>query len=276
MVFSLYYWQRTVNYMKLFSIIRSVCLGIGLLGSTSLAWAGPFAPKAGAEGSTAVAKDDPGLVAWASDVFQYTAGANVSTTWQDTSKALGAATGSSIDITCLGDGGSITLSFAFALYDGPGADFAVFENGFSDTFLELAFVEVSSNGVDFVRFAATSETTSPVGGFGSLDPTNLDGLAGKYRVGFGTPFDLADLADQAGYASLNLASIQYLRIVDIIGDGRSLDQFGQPIYDPYPGSGSAGFDLEAVGAFYVVPEPATAALLAGCISLLTLVRRRRR
>ncbi len=34
----------------------------------------------------------------------------------------------------------------------------MFENGFADAFLELAFVEVSSNGIDFARFPAVSLT----------------------------------------------------------------------------------------------------------------------
>ena len=57
-------------------------------------------------------------------------------------------------VVSLGDGGSITLTFAHPLSDGTGPDLAVFENAFNDTFLELAFVEVSSDGANFVRFPA--------------------------------------------------------------------------------------------------------------------------
>jgi hypothetical protein len=39
----------------------------------------------------------------------------------------------------------------------------------------------------------------------------------------------------------------YVRIVDIKGNGSAKDSSNRPIYDPYPTSGSAGFDLEAVG-----------------------------
>jgi hypothetical protein len=44
----------------------------------------------------------------------------------------------------------------------PGYDFAIFENGFpfgsGSFYLELAFVEVSSDGKHFVRFNAISNT----------------------------------------------------------------------------------------------------------------------
>jgi len=59
-----------------------------------------------------------------------------------------------------------------------GFDFAVFENSFNDSFLELAFVEVSSDGINFVRFPATSNTQTDVQitGFGTIDPTYINNL----------------------------------------------------------------------------------------------------
>ena len=42
--------------------------------------------------------------------------------------------------------------------NGNSWDFCVFENAFNDSFLELGFVEVSSNGNDFYRFPSTSFT----------------------------------------------------------------------------------------------------------------------
>ncbi len=133
------------------------------------------------------------------------------------SEAVGPADGKSSHVVSLGDGGQITLTFAEPIIDGPGDDLAVFENGFSDTFLELAFVEVSTNGIDFFRFAASSltQTDTQVGTFGSLDPTNLDNLAGKYRGGFGTPFDLAKLAGVSPQLDIN--HVGFVRIVDAIG-----------------------------------------------------------
>ena len=77
---------------------------------------------------------------------------------------LGPAAGDNLTVLSLGDGGFITLEFDPPIGNGPGDDFAVFENGFYDNatgelFGEFAFVEVSSNGVDFARFA--TETTAP-------------------------------------------------------------------------------------------------------------------
>lgn len=211
---------------------------IFLLTSAPPLLAGPYAPAAGQPGSTAIARTDAGFSAWANRVVSYQAGVNCLPQWQDTSRALGPATDDPTDITCLGDGGSITLTFPGFITDGPGADFAVFENSFSDTFLEFAWVEVSRDGVNFVRFPNHSATAAPVSSFGSIDPTDVDGLAGKYRQPFGTPFDLAEVG---------LDQVSHVRLVDVVGDGSAKDSDGRAIYDPFPNSGSAGFDLNAAG-----------------------------
>jgi hypothetical protein len=238
---------------------------LALLSHTSAALAGPYAPAAGQPGSTAIAKDSPSITAWATGHVNYAQGAGVSTQFGDPTKAYGLAEGNNFDIVSLGDSGQITLTFAKPITDGAGADFAVFENSFNDTFLELAWVEVSSDGTNFVRFANHSLTANLVSFLGgSIDPTNVDGLAGKYRAGFGTPFDLADVG---------LAQVTHVRLVDIIGDGTAFDSDSHVIYDPFPTSGSAGFDLDAVGVINQVPEPAAIALLA--LPLIALLRRRR-
>ena len=180
-----------------------VCHAGRVVVSRAIARAGSFAPAAGQAGSTAIANNSPSIVAWASG-FQdlvrrpqdITNPGGALASFGTGNEALGPASGVSTAVVSLGDGGSITLTFAQEIYDGPGFDLAVFENGITDTFLELAFVEVSSNGIDFARFAAVSQTqtATQVGSFGALDATNLDNLAGKYRAGFGTPFDLAQLA----------------------------------------------------------------------------------
>ncbi|MES2569688.1 MAG: PEP-CTERM sorting domain-containing protein, partial [Verrucomicrobiota bacterium] len=186
--------------------------------------------------------------------------------------------------SAFGSGGKLTLSFAQPITNGPGADFAVFENGITDEFLELAFVEVSSDGVNFVRFPSVSLTPANVqiGTFGSLDPTNLHNLAGKYRTGFGTPFDLAELA---GNPLLNLGSILQVRVIDVVGSvarnsqtleywyGR-FDSRGNVINDPWTTPfETSGFDLDAIGVFHQVPEPGTA-LLLGLGAVLLGSRRR--
>jgi hypothetical protein len=214
--------------------------------------AGPYAPAAGNPGSTAVSMGDPAFIDWASGWVDYIPGDNLSSTWMNPQKALGPPEGTSFEVVSLGSGGAITMTFDPPLSNGLGWDFAIFENSFSDTFLELAYVEVSSDGVQFVRFDNDSLTAGPVGGFGATDPTNIDGFGGKYRQGFGTPFDLADLStkDDVLNGLVKLNEISHVRIIDIIGDGTFLDTSGGVIWDPYPTAQSAGFDLDAVGVRY--------------------------
>ena len=221
------------------------------LAAASCLIAGPYAPAAGQPGSTAISKDDAAIIGWATAWRNYQAGANVASTWRTPEKALGISNGDEFDIVCLGDRGQITLLVDGVITNGSGPDFAVFENAVSDGFLELAFVEVSSNGTNFFRFPNRSLTSSPVAGFGTLDPTNVDGLAGKYRKGFGTPFDLADLPNNP---LLDKSAIRFVRIIDIVGDGNDLDSTGAAIYDPHPTTGSAGFDLDALAVLNGTPS----------------------
>lgn len=157
-------------------------------------------------------------------------------------------------VVSLGDSGIAILSFANGISNGPGPDLAVFENSFSNTFLELAFVEVSSDGTNYFRFPATSNlpTTSQTGGFGSSDPTLINNLAGKYRADYGTPFDLDSIPDNL---LLNKENITHVKIIDVIGDisgnHTSYDQYNNPINDPYPTAfGSGGFDLDGVAVIH--------------------------
>ncbi len=238
----------------------------------------PFHGAAGSADTTAISKNDPSLVAWATGYQDLDYGVGVADNWKTPSKALGPAEGSAFSVVTLGRGGQITLTFAKPITDGAGFDFAVFENSFSDGFLELAWVEVSSDGVHFVRFPNLSYTYNTVGAFGAtVDPTMIHGLAGKYRAGFGTPFDLSQLqvaydaaiADtdiyftaayeaslETNFPFLDLSDIRYVRLIDIVGDATARDvdanvvdasgNEGAIIYDPFPTIGSAGFDLDAV------------------------------
>ncbi|MFA6173087.1 MAG: hypothetical protein WC701_05320 [Kiritimatiellales bacterium] len=228
----------------------------------------PYPDRVGTATTTAIHKDSTQFVGWADGYTGLTYGAGVDTIFRTPEKALGKAAGGTHDIVCLGDGGQITMTFSKAIIDGSGFDFAVFENAFSDTFLELAWIEVSSDGINFVRFPNFYANTNPVSN--NHDTWKIYGLAGKYISGYGTPFDLAELqstyttitngtpsvydyypvfkqAFTNNFPYLNTSNILYVRIIDIIGNGSAKDTVGLNIYDPYPTTGSAGFDLDAVG-----------------------------
>ena len=195
------------------------------------------------------------IAAWAGTNVSYTKGTEV-TSYDDPSKALGVAEGTSTDIVCLGRGGSIVLGFTTPITNGAGPDFAVFENGLNDTFLELGYVEVSSDGTNFIRFDTYYLGTEPVDAFGGHDSDLIWGFAGKFMQGKGTQFDLEDLAGRAEVidSTVNLNAITHVKIVDVIGDGSELDSLGNPIYDPYPTTGTAGFDLDAVAVINEVVD----------------------
>ncbi len=151
----------------------------------------------------------------------------------------------------LGTGGSIVMTFGNPVTDGNGSDFAVFAEHGTDTWLELAFVEVSSDGENFVRFDSLSLNQGNT--FGSDDPSLISGFAGKYRTGYGTPFDLSSLADkpEVKNGKVNLKNIISVRIIDAVY-GQDRDSKGNIIYDGYyyTPSTRAGFDLDAVGVIH--------------------------
>jgi hypothetical protein len=236
---------------------------------------------------------------WAAQVVSYQPAPGLAPQWSDPNMALGPVTGNNTDIVSLGDlsrqqidqglpPGSITLGFSEPIRQVRGYDFVVFENGFvsagnwegnavaGQMFAELAFVEVSSNGVDFVRFPAVSLTDGPVDfTLGTINPNRIHNLAGKhpnaYGTCIGTPFDLGEIAELPEVVSglVDINDIRYVRIVDIPGSGDFYDQAemhidprtwpewdlyanNNPIYDAWdtstvPLHPSGGFDLEAVG-----------------------------
>lgn len=216
-----------------------------------------FPPSADMEGTTAIAFDDEVFVSWAQSC-------EVERGWQNImDESLGKvisgneinATGQADNSTIsLGDAGIALLTFNPPIMDGEGADFAVFENSFNHTFLELAFVEVSSDGEQFFRFPASSLTTTDeqVNTFGEVEATAIHNLAGKYQGLFGTPFDLAEMD---GISGLNTMAITHLRIVDAIGsideNFASFDAENRVVNDPFPTAfPSGGFDLDAVGVIH--------------------------
>ena len=202
--------------------------------------------------------------------------------WGTEESVIGPALGDGNTCLSLGEGGSITLGFDPPIGDGPGDDFAVFENGFlglGGLFGELAEVEVSSNGNDFARFEVESLQPSPISAFGFVFPTLYTGFAGLDPAGMGTGFDLALLSEHSlvDNGLLDLQAIGYVRVVDVVGDGLDLDDFGHAIYDPYPTPfSSSGFDLDGIGIIHL-PEPTAIGLWSmGILGLFGLFRQHNR
>ncbi len=172
----------------------------------------------------------------------------------------------SLDVCTLGVGGSLTLGFDVVITNGPGADFSVFENVFTFSgapFCEVAFVEVSSNGVDYVRFP--SRYVGPATGLpGFTAPLGTySGLVGQVPilanvgtntidpfdpvVAGGDGFDLAALAADplVVVGQVDLAGVRFVRIVDV-PHASGTDSFGSVIFDNSGATGTADIDAVAV------------------------------
>ena len=248
---------------------------------------------------------------WATGVESYNPTPEVGSDWDDPDKAVGPATGNHLDIVSLGDldqdqidqgvpPGRITLLFGDPcdsndpnhIRDSEGYDFVIFENAFiseftdpiygfvtGEVFAELGYVEVSSNGSDFVRFPPISLTNGPVGILGTINITDVFNLAGKHPNGYGictgTPFDLRRIADKQMVkdGTVDINNISYVRIVDIPGSGDFNDTAAEhidpnswpgwdyymnnhPIYEAWETFDSGGVDLEAIGVLHKQEHPA--------------------
>ena len=215
---------------------------------------GPFCGIVGTEGCTAVKYDDSRIKAWATACTVVRGSQNLTNpdaplvTYGDEQQAVGPCSSNNLNVVSLGDGGSATLTFEKPIVNGDGYDFAVFENSFDDYFLELAFVEVSSDGQRFVRFPATSLTQTVRQIVNLVDATYINNLAGKYKAGYGTPFDLNELRDST---AVDINNITHIRIIDVVGSidpqYATYDALGNIVNDPFPtNSYSAGFDLDGI------------------------------
>lgn len=233
---------------------KSLLAVTSLLSSFAVA---QFPGPVGDPGTTAMSGDSSAFVAWAKQCHVIRGPQDISnpslgvTTVGDSSLVPGKA---DAGVVSLGDGGSAIVTFSAPITNGAGYDFAVFENAFNDSFLELGFVEVSSDGVNFFRFpAASNSPASPqYGNSAMMDASKLDNLAGKYRALYGTPFDLQQLS---GNPQLNINAITHVKIIDVVGSidpsYARYDKNNNVINDPWPTAfASGGFDLDAVGVIH--------------------------
>lgn len=215
-----------------------------------------FCDHVGTSGCQAIYYSNPAILGWATGCtitrgYQDIANPTSYADYGTDSDGIGPSSESTTSgVVSLGDGGIAVLTFDQPITNGEGYDFAVFENSLNHTFLEMAFVEVSSDGVHYYRFPSVSNTqnATQITNGGAVDPRKVHNLAGKYIVGWGTPFDLAELA---GYSNLDIDNITHVRLVDVVGcidpQYATIDKNGHIINDPYSTPwGSSGFDLSGV------------------------------
>lgn len=215
-----------------------------------------FDPAGGEIGSKAIHFENNKIIGWSSKVTIQRGWAACNDTSLGRASqgfddyANGKANG---ECTSLGDSGIAIVELEIPIADNQGYEFAIFENGFKSNggyFLELAHVEVSSDGIHYVRFPSETffDTINQFTNASVMDPTQAHNLAGKNPMFWGTPFDLKDL-NKSEY--LNTDSIKYIKIIDAVGSLNpmygSKDGKGKPINDPWPTPWlSSGFDLDAV------------------------------
>ena len=217
---------------------------------------GPYAPVAGSIGTTAMHKDSSAFTDWASACTIERGWKNITDTTlgkTSTGDIYSATEKSGINgVVSLGDGGSAILTFSSPIINGNGPDFAVFENAFNNTFLELAHVEVSSDGINYFRFESFSLSQINTQIISDVNATGIQNLAGKYRAQFGTPFDLEQMI---GITNLDVNNITHVKIIDVVGSINeqygSFDSQGNIINDPFPTPfETGGFDLDAIGVIH--------------------------
>lgn len=223
-----------------------------------------FASQAGLVGSTAIHKDSSIFVDWATNCSVNFGWMNIADTTLGKTSAGASSSGIGYpdgNVVSLGDGGEAIYFFSNPIINGPGFDFAIFENGFRNptdsnlSYMELAFVEVSNDGINYKRFAATSniDTSTQIAGYGQYaDCRLIDGLAGKYIANYGTPFDLDEFLP---LSSININDIHYIKIKDVVGSiNRNYCRYDYQqniINDPYPTDfTTGGFDLDALGIIH--------------------------
>lgn len=132
----------------------------------------------------------------------------------------------SLDVLSLGKGGVIELELTdFVVFDGPGVDLLVFENGF-EGFFETGIVAVSADGIEWKGFPC--DATGTLSGCAGVHPVFANSEQGisstDPAVAGGDGFDLADVG---------LSTARFVRVTDS-GANR------------FYGAPGGGFDLDAI------------------------------
>ncbi|MBI2794334.1 MAG: hypothetical protein HYX66_06780 [Ignavibacteria bacterium] len=146
-------------------------------------------------------------------------------------------------VCSIGLGGVIEVGFSgYAIEDGPGVDFIVYENAFrylnNKVYAEPARISVSTDNVAWYDFP--------------YDPETLIGCAGITPTKGGDPFDSeSGGGDAFDLATLGVDSIRWIRITDITSI--VLENPNHRYYDPT----LSGFDLDAVVSAHGVRAPLT-------------------
>lgn len=218
-----------------------------------LAWS-QFHGLPGTAGSNAIHKDSSIIKGWATSCSVkrgYMQINNPSLGYAsigNEQSAIGPVDG---NVVSLGDSGVITLQFSHPIINANGYDFVVFENSAWNNYVELAFVEISSDGNNFFRFPSICnfDTTNQLDNGGLSNASQIHNLAGKHPAPYGTPFDISEIDD---HVMLDKNHITHIRLVDVIGSINPLygsrDSEGKLINDPFPTPfNSSGFDLDAIG-----------------------------
>ncbi len=199
------------------------------------------------------------LSIWGDEVIEYLSGDNLSDGFDLQESALGTPSFdqegySDVRLAyeqtlSLGAGGEVIIELKQSISNQMGPDLAIFENSFNGSFIEYAWIEVSSDGESFVRFPNYYFAQQALGSFDERADIQDIGLAGHSMAGQGVGFDLTQLTHypEVRLGQVDLNQIRFVKVVDIVGDGEARDTLMSPIYDPYPTQGSAGFDLDAIG-----------------------------
>lgn len=184
-----------------------------------------FASQVGIVGCTAIKSDSSIIVAWTTGCqvdrgYQNIASPKIRASFGSPSNALGKSDGP-FGCVSLGYKGFAIVTYNRPIENSVRPDFTIFENGFISgvsglAFLEIAFVEVSSDRKHFVRYPAVSNVlnTSQIGCFADTNCSLINNFAGKYIAEYGTPFDLEELKDEA---NLDVNIVRYINVIDVCG-----------------------------------------------------------